>query len=399
MDNKRALRDITVLDLTRVLTGPFATMWLGEMGANIIKIEIPNGGDEARKNPVFVNGLSSFFVTINRNKRSITLNLKSEEGKNLFKELVKQADVVIENFRPGVMDRLGLGYKDLREVNDQIIYASISGFGATGPYASRPAYDVVAQAMSGIMSVTGEAGGEPLKVGASIADITAGMNAVIGILAALHARSLNGHGQQLDVALVDSVIALQQSENNRYFVTGNETPRTGNRYPANCPYGTYHAKDGVFMIGCGKDALFVKLCEQVLEKPEYAADPRFDCIANRVANYAAVGQILEEWSTRYTAEEVVEKLLANGIPAAPILSVAQISEDPHFAGARSMFPTMEQPGIGDFRVTAVPIKFSETETAVQRPAPALGEHNKEIYGQMLGISAEEIDRLKERGII
>lgn len=399
MENKSALRDITVLDLTRVLTGPFATMWLGEMGANIIKIEIPDGGDEARRNPVFVNGHSSFFVTINRNKRSITLNLKSEEGKNLFKELVKQADVVIENFRPGVMDRLGLGYKELREVNDQIIYASISGFGASGPYASRPAYDVVAQAMSGIMSVTGEAGGEPLKVGASIADITAGMNAVIGILAALHARSLNGHGQQLDVSLVDSVIALQQSENNRYFVTGNETPRTGNRYPANCPYGTYHAKDGVFMIGCGKDALFAKLCENVLEKPEYAIDPRFDSIANRVANYDAVGQILEAWSTRHTAEEVVEKLLANGIPAAPILSIKQISQDPHFAGARNMFPTMDQPGIGDFRVTGVPIKFSETETCVQRPAPGLGEHNKEIYGTMLGISAEEVDKLKEKGVI
>ena len=396
---KGALSDITVIDMTRVLSGPFATMWLGEMGANIIKVEIPNGGDESRKNPVFVNGISSFFVTVNRNKRSITLNLKSEEGKEVFRELVKKADVVVENFRPDVMDRLGLGYEELRKINERIIYASVSGFGSNGPYTKRPAYDVIAQAMGGIMSVTGELGGEPLKVGASIGDITAGMNAVIGILAALHYREQTGKGQRIESAMVDSIIALQQAENNRFFVTGNDTPRTGNRYPANCPYGTYHAKDGIFMIGVGKHEMFIKLCENVLKHPEYAIDERFNCIAARVAHQQEVCEILEAWSTQHTVDEVVETLLANGIPAAPIMGIRQICEDPHIAGAREMFPTMQQPGIGDFRITAMPIKFSETETYVHRPAPMLGQHNEEVYAELVGLTAEQLAQLKTNGTI
>lgn len=396
-----ALSDITVIDLTRVLSGPFATMWLGEMGANIIKVEIPNGGDEARKNPPFKDGgdLSTFFVTVNRNKRSITLNLKSDEGKALFKELVKKADVVVENFRPDVMDRLGLGYEDLRQVNDRLIYCSISGFGSFGPYTKRPAYDVISQAMGGIMSITGEEGGDPLKVGASIGDITGGMNAVIGILAALHARTITGKGQRVETALVDSIIAVQQAENNRYFVTGNTTPRTGNRYPANCPYGTYHAKDGVFMIGVGKDELFVKLCEQVLNCPDVPKDERFCCIAQRAIHYKEIRELLEGWAKDYTVNEVVDKLLAAGVPAGPIMSIADISKDPHFAGARNLFPTMEQPGLGEFTVTAMPIKFSETETYVHRPAPMLGQHNEEVYAELAGLTAEQLAHLKEHGTI
>jgi len=394
-----ALSDITVIDMTRVLSGPFATMWLGEMGANIIKVEIPNGGDESRRNPVFVNGISSFFVTVNRNKRSITLNLKSEEGKAVFKELVKKADVVIENFRPDVMDRLGLGYEDLRKVNDQIVYASISGFGYTGPYSKRPAYDVIAQAMGGIMSVTGELGGEPLKVGASIGDIAAGMNAVIGVLAALHARAITGKGQRVETSLVESIIAMQQAENNRYFVTGNTTPRTGNRYPANSPYGTYHAKDGVYMIGVGKNDIFVKLCRDVLKRPELAEDERFNSIANRIQHQEEICEFLEEWSMQYTVKEVVEQLLDNSVPASSIMDIGDLVVDPHFAGVRNMFPTMQQPGIGDFRVTAMPIKFSDTETGVQRPCPTLGQHNEEVYGELLGLTSEELAAMKERGTI
>lgn len=396
-----ALQDITVIDMTRVLSGPFATMWLGEMGANIIKVEIPNGGDEARRNPPFAEGsdLSTFFVTINRNKRSITLDLKQEEGKDIFRKLVKHADVLVENFRPDVMDRLGLGYEILHEINDRLIYCSISGFGSFGPYAKRPAYDVISQAMGGIMSVTGEEGGDPLKVGASLGDITGGMNAVIGILAALHARTLTGKGQRVETSLTDSIIAVQQAENNRFFVTGNRTPRTGNRYPANCPYGTYHAKDGVFMIGVGKDALFIKLCEQVLGRPDLAQDPRFCCISARVAHYKQIRTLLEDWAKDLTVDEVVEKLLQAGIPAGPILSIAEISQDPHFADARNMFPTMDQPGIGKFTVTAMPIKFSDTKTCVHRPAPTLGQHNAEVYKELLGLTPEEIERLKEKKLI
>ena len=395
-----ALSDITVLDMTRVLSGPFAGTWLGEMGANIIKIEIPRGGDESRRNPPFnADGTSAFNTTVNRNKRSITLDLKSEEGKEIFRQLVKKADVVLENFRPDVMDRLGLGYEALKKINDQLIYASISGFGTSGPYAKRPAYDVIAQAMGGIMFGVNEEGGEPLKVGASIGDITAGMNVIIGILAALHARSVIGHGQKIETSLVESIIALQQSENNRYFVDGEVIRGTGNKHPTNCPYGAYHAADGMYMIGVGKNEIWCKLCENVLGHPEYGTDPRFDSIANRIAHKAEICEILESWSMQHTVSEVVDMLLANSIPGAPLMSIADLAVDPHFNDHRNMFPYMEQPGVGPFRVTAMPIKFSETETGIYRPAPALGEHNAEVYGEMLGFDENKLAELKEKGII
>ena len=398
--NHGALRDITVLDMTRVLSGPFAAMWLGEMGANVIKIEIPGGGDESRRNPPFSpNGTSAFNTTINRNKRSITLDLKKEEGKAIFRELVKKADVVLENFRPDVMDRLGLGYEELAKINPRLIYASISGFGSSGPYAKRPAYDVIAQAMGGIMSMVGEEGGEPLKIGASVGDLTAGMNVIIGILAALHNRTNTGLGQRVETSLVESIICLQQSENNRYFVNGELVPRTGSKHATNCPYGTYHAADGQYMIGVGKNELWCKLCEKVLGRPELGNDPRFDSIANRVAHKDEVCQVLEGWSMQHTVDQVVDILLAEGIPAGPLLTIRELAEDPHFNDHRGMFPYMEQPGVGPFRVTAMPIKFSDTETRISRPAPALGEHNEEVYAELLGYNAEKVADLKQQGII
>ena len=395
-----ALNDITVLDMTRVLSGPFAGTWLGEMGANVIKIEIPNGGDESRRNPPFSpNGTSAFNTTINRNKRGITLDLKKEEGKEIFRELVKKADVVLENFRPDVMDRLGLGYEELKKINPRIIYASISGFGSYGPYAKRPAYDVIAQAMGGIMFGIGEEGGDPLKVGASIGDITAGMNSIIGILAALHHREKTGLGQRIETSLVESIIALQQSENNRYFVDNEIIRGTGSKHATNCPYGAYHTKDGMFMIGCGKNELWCKLCDQVLGKPELGTDPRFDSIVNRVAHKKEIEEILESWSMEHTTAEVVDALLAAGVPGGPLMSIKDLAEDPHFNDVRGMFPTMQQPGVGDFRVTAVPIKFSETPTTISRPAPALGEHNIEVYNEYLGFDEQKLAQLKEQGII
>lgn len=397
---KGALSDITVLDMTRVLSGPFAGTWLGEMGANVIKIEIPKGGDESRRNPPFnADGSSAFNTTVNRNKRSITLDLKSEEGKEIFRSLVKQADVVLENFRPDVMDRLGLGYEELRKINDQLVYASISGFGTSGPYAKRPAYDVIAQAMGGIMFGINEEGGEPLKVAASIGDVTAGMNVIIGILAALHARTVIGHGQKIETSLVESIIALQQSENNRYFVDGEVVRGTGNKHPTNCPYGAYHAKDGMYMIGVGKNEIWCKLCENLLGHPEYGTDPRFDSIANRIIHKNEICEILENWSMQHTVTEVVDMLLANSIPGAPLMSIADLVEDPHFNDHRGMFPYMEQPGVGPFRVTAMPIKFSETETRISRPAPALGQHNEEVYREYLGFDEAKLAELKEKGII
>ena len=395
-----ALSDITVLDMTRVLSGPFAGMWLGDMGANVIKIEIPGGGDESRRNPPFSpDGSSAFNTTVNRNKRSVTLDLKKEAGKEIFRQLVKMADVVLENFRPDVMDRLGLGYEELKRINPRIIYASISGFGSTGPYAKRPAYDVIAQAMGGIMFGIGEEGGDPLKVGASICDLAAGMNCIIGILAALHNRERTGMGQRIETSLVESVIALQQSENDRYFVEGTIIRGTGSKHPTNFPYGAYHTQDGMFMIGCGKNEMWCKLCANILGKPELGTDPRFDSIAHRVEHKKEIEELLEGWSREHTTTEVVDALLANGIPAGPLLSIKELAVDPHFNDARGMFPTMQQPGVGDFRVTAMPIKFSETPPTITRHAPALGEHNEEVYGQMLGLTPEQVADLKTKGVI
>lgn len=394
-----ALSDIKILDLTRVLSGPFATMWLGDLGAEVIKIETPVKGDDARFTPIHVNGNSTFFAAINRNKRSITLNLKAPEGKEMFLEMVKQADVVISNYRPGVMERLGLGYDVLSAVNEKIIYATISGFGQKGKYAMRPAYDIVAQGMGGIMSTTGVENGDPIRVGASIADITAGMNTVIGILAAIHARTLTGRGQSIDVAMVDSTLALMPSENMRYFISGGLVPRTGHRYIGNAPYGVFKAKDRFFIIACGSDKLFYQFCDKVLNQPELKDDERFKIMTKRSDNYYLVKDIVEKWASQYTADEAVEIILAAGVPAGPIFDMNDISKDEHIVGEREMLVKMEQPGIGEITVTNNPVKLSDTKAAIRRPAPLLGQHNLEVYGELLGYDQQKLEELAVQGII
>jgi len=394
-----ALSDIKILDLTRVLSGPFATMWLGDLGAEVIKIETPVKGDDARFTPIHVNGNSTFFAAINRNKRSITLNLKAPEGKKMFLEMVKQADVVISNYRPGVMERLGLGYDVLSAVNEKIIYATISGFGQKGKYAMRPAYDIIAQGMGGIMSTTGVEGGDPIRAGASIADITAGMNTVIGILAALHARTLTGRGQSIDVAMVDSTLALMPSENMRYFISGGLVPRTGHRYIGNAPYGVFKAKDRFFIIACGSDKLFYQFCDKVLNQPELKDDERFKIMTKRSDNYYLVKDIVEKWASQYTADEAVEIILAAGVPAGPIFDMNDISKDEHIVGEREMLVKMEQPGIGEITVTNNPVKLSDTKAAIRRPAPLLGQHNLEVYGELLGYDQQKLEELAAQGII
>ncbi len=397
--NRGALENIKVLDLTRVLAGPYCTMMLADMGANVIKIEMPGNGDDTRGMGPFKNGASLYFANVNRNKKGITLNLKSPEGKKIFLDMVKNADVVVENYRPGVMDKLGLGYDVLKEVNDQIIYAAVSGFGCYGPYSDRPGYDIIAQAMGGLMSITGVAGGSPTRVGNAMGDVLGGMNLTIGVLAAINARTVIGKGQRVDVSLVDSVVASLETGTQRYMISGKQPELMGNRYASASPYDSFTAKDGQFVIGCGNQKLFENLCKKVMKREDLLEDPRFDTNDKRCTNHQSLKQEIEKWSSNYTIEDAVDVILAAGVPAAPIMGLKEVTENEHIAHVREMFVDCEHPVIGKMRVNGNPVKLMETKAEVKTPAPLLGAHNEEIYGAMLGMDSDELKDLKERGII
>jgi len=391
------LNGLTVLDLTRVLSGPFGTMWLSTMGANVIKVEAPDSDDVTRDYAPLVNGRSCYFPTVNHNKRGITLNLKAPEGKELFLKMLPHVDVVVENFRPGVMDKLGLGYEKMKEVNPGIVYASISGYGTYGPYSQRPGYDVVAQGMSGIMHLTGMPDNPPTRVGSSIGDTVGGMNAVIAILAAVYHKMMTGKGQMVEVSLVDGLISLSTQDYIRYFAGGEVPCRMGNIYKAWTPYGTYKAKDGYYTVGCGTEKHFASFAA-VIGHPEFASDPRFCSHNARVAHRAELDEYIDEWAANYTAKEVCDMMNVAGVPISPVNSIVEVSQDEHIAGAREMFPTLDQPGIGEFKVTNIPLRFHDTGLAKLAPAPEQGQHNDDIYGA-LGLSAEEMAKLKEKGVI
>lgn len=309
-----ALGDITVLDLTRVLAGPYCTVMLAELGANVIKIEVPAKGDDTRSMGPIKNGASMYYANVNHDKKGVTLNLKAPEGKEIFLELVKRADVVVENYRPGVMGKLGLGYDTLRKVNERLIYAAVSGFGCYGPKSQRPGYDIIAQATGGLMSITGERGGNPVRVGNAMGDVLGGMNLTIGILAALHARSLTGKGQRVDVSLVDSVVSSLETGTQRYFESGVDPKPMGNRYAAAYPYDAFHAKDGMFVIGCGNDKLYHLLCTRVLMREDLLEDPRFCTNVKRCENHEELKVEIEKWSSQHTIDEAVELIDAAECP-------------------------------------------------------------------------------------
>lgn len=395
----KALEDVTVLDLTRVLAGPFCTMMLADYGANVIKIEMPGKGDDTRSFGPLKNGASMYYANVNRGKKGVTLNLKAEEGKQIFKDLVRQADVVVENYRPGVMDKLGLGYDVLKAVNPQIIYAAVSGFGCYGPNHQRPGYDIIAQATGGLMSITGEPGGHPIRVGNAMGDVLGGMNLTIGILMAIHARRLTGKGQRVDVSLVDSVVASLETGTQRFFASGKQPELMGNRYAAAYPYDSFKAKDGLFVIGCGNDKLFKLLCEKVLYKPELLQDPRFETNLKRCDHHAELKPIIEEWSHQYTIDEAVEKILQAGVPAALINDLYRITTDPHIAQAREMFVPLHHPVIGDMKVNGNPVKLMDTKADISVPAPNLGQDNGAVYKEFLGIDENALAVLAEKKII
>ena len=394
----QALQDLKVLDLTRVVAGPYAGSILGDFGASVLKIEVPGRGDDARGYGPYENGESMYYANLNRNKKGITLNLKADAGKEIFLKLVKDADILLENYRPGVMDKLGLGYETLRGLNPRLIYGALSGFGSYGPYSQRPGYDIVSQGMGGLMSITGAEGGEPTRSGNAMGDILGGMNLVIGVLLAVHARDLTGVGQRIDISLVDSVVASLENAYVRYFKSGQIPERTGNAYASIAPYDTYMAKDGWVILACGNQKLYEKFCTEVLDMPWMITDERFLTVPLRVKNNKLQKAYIEKWSMQYTVDEIVEKMLGKGIPAAPLYDVKQITEDAHIAGAREMFIEVEHPVIGRSRVNGNPVKLMDMMPRINYPAPMLGQHNEEVL-EALGYTKQQIEALRAEKII
>jgi formyl-CoA transferase len=399
MSNKKgALNDLVVLDLTRVLAGPFSSMMLADLGAEVIKIEIPGKGDDSRQFGPFKNGESSYYMNLNRNKKGTTLNLKSEEGKKIFLDLVKKADIVIENYRPGTMEKLGVGYETLKEVNPGIVYGCVSGFGHYGPYKDRAGYDIIGQAMGGLMSTTGWPDGEPTRTGTAMGDVLAGLSVTIGLLAAIRYRDKTGIGQKVDVSLVDSVVASLEIINQIYLIEGEIPQRIGNRYESVYPYDSFKAKDGSLVIGCGNDKLWSKLCK-LMGKPELLEDERYNVNSNRVKNNKEIKVIVEEWTIKKDVDKLIDEMLSAGIPCAPINNIEQVVKDPHIADAREMFVDINHPIAGDLKITGSHIKLYETKPEIKTPAPLLGEHNDYVLKKYLEYDEEKIEELKDKNII
>lgn len=392
------LDGIVVLDLGRVLACPYAATMMADMGATVIKIENPKGGDDTRKMGPFVNGNSVYYANFNRGKVGVTLNLKEPEGKEIFKEMVKKADVVLENYRPGTMEKLGLGYDVLKEVNPGIIYGSISGFGHTGPLSKRAGYDIVGQAMGGLMSTTGWPDGPATRTGTPMGDVLGALNMTVGVLAALVNKQRTGKGEKVDVALVDSVAAAMENITMIYQSTGRIPQRIGNRYESTYPYDTFPAKDGDVVIAAGNNKLYAILCD-VMGKPELKTDPRFAEVKDRVANHVAMREIIVPWTKQHTIDEVDKLLNDAGCPACPVNTLDRLVVDPQIAGARSMFPTIDQPGIGELQITAIPAHTTRTSTAPRKAAPLLGEDNADVYGKLLGLDEAKLADLKAKGVI
>ena len=392
------LEGIRVVDLTRILAGPYCTMMLGDMGAEIIKVENPDGGDDTRSwGPPFLNGVSTYFISINRNKKSLTLNLKDERGKELLRDLIRKSDIMVENFRPGTLDKLGFSWEEIHRLNPAMIFASLSGFGQTGPRKSEPGFDVVIQGEGGLMSITGEPDGPPNKVGASVADITAGMLAAQGILLSLYHREKTGVGQMVDIGMLDGQVALLTYHANGYFATGKIPPRRGNKHPSITPYETYSCKDGYFNLGVGNDSLWRRFCD-AMGLDEIKEDPKFAVNKDRVDNRLELQEILDALFAEKTVEETLDALRGAGVPCGPINNLAQVLSEPQVL-AREMVVDVDVPVAGPTKVTGVPIKLSETPGSVRTPPPTLGQHTEEVLESVLGMDEAQRNTLRQEGVV
>ena len=392
-----ALTGIRVLDLTRVLAGPYATMVLGDLGAEVIKLEQPGTGDESRNFGPFKNGFSLYFMSVNRGKQSLTLDLKAPQGKEIFLELVKQSDVLVENFRPGAMKKLGLDYETLKQSQPSLIYAACSGFGQTGPYAERGAYDMIIQGMGGIISITGEPMRPPVRVGTSISDITAALFTAIGILSALRHRDRTGEGQLVDVAMLDSMVAILENAIVRHFATGEIPQPLGSQHPAITPFEAFESADAYIIIAIGNDSLWEKFCQHV-ERLDLVSDERFATNASRTTNHDQLHPILAEIMRRRTTVQWIEGLDALGVPCGPINTIDKVVNHPQVL-AREMIAKVSHDITGSVEVPGVPIKLSKTPGQVTTPAPALGEHTAKILTGLLGKSPETVDKLEQEGVV
>jgi crotonobetainyl-CoA:carnitine CoA-transferase CaiB-like acyl-CoA transferase len=394
----RPLDGVIVLDFTRVLSGPYCTMQLADLGARIIKVEHPGRGDDTRAwGPPFVNGESAYFLSINRNKESLTLDLKHHASAGIVDALLRRADVLVENFRPGTMDRLGLGYDQVSAKHPRLVYCSISGFGDSGPRTREAGYDAVLQAEGGLMSVTGPDDGPPYRLGLAIADLGSALFATQGILAALLARERTGRGQRVDIAMLDSVAALLTYQAGIYFATGAAPMRMGNRHPSIAPYDTYRAADGDLVLAVGNDDQFRRLCT-VLGRPDLASDPRFTTNAGRVEHYESLKPALDFSIGARTLQDLTSALRASGVPGGSVRTVAETLADPQIA-ARDMVATLQHPAAGAVRVMGTPVKLSETLAEMRTAPPMLGQHTDAILKQDAGLSDAEIRRLRDAGAI
>jgi crotonobetainyl-CoA:carnitine CoA-transferase CaiB-like acyl-CoA transferase len=394
----KALEGVRVLDFTQYLSGPVGTMVLSELGAEIIKVEMPGKGEPERlAMPMTPKRESYQFLSYNRGKKSITLNLKNPKGLEIARKLAAKADILVENFATGVMERLGLGYEELSQINPRLIYASISGFGHTGPRRDEVCYDVVAQAMGGLMSVTGYPDGEPLKTGISIGDYMGGYNGVIAILAALYYRTISGEGQAIDISMQDSLWAMVFPDRANYFDTHSVPKRHGNRLSSSAPFGTYQAKDGSVVICTITDPQWQKVL-QAMGREDLSGEQRYGTRENRTKNMDEVDGLVQGWCKERTVEEVIAILKKFQVPCSPLPTFDQVANDPHLL-SREMLVEVDQPVSGKVKLIGSVYKMSKTPGDRKAIVPAVGEHNEEIYCGLLGIDAQEMQKLREESVI
>jgi crotonobetainyl-CoA:carnitine CoA-transferase CaiB-like acyl-CoA transferase len=391
----RPLDGITIVDLTRVLSGPYCTMLLADMGARVIKIEQPRKGDDTRHwGPPFLAGESAYFLSINRNKESVTLDFKQPDGRAALEQLIARADVVVENFRPGTLAKLGFDYPSLAPAHPRLVYCSISGFGQTGPRRNEPGYDAVMQAEGGLMSITGAAGGPPYRLGVAISDIVSGMFAAQGITMALFARERTGRGQVVDIGMLDSVAALLSYQAAIYFITGAAPGRMGNRHPTIVPYQTFATSDGEFVLAVGNDEQWRRFCEVA----GIEIEERFATNRQRVVQHEELERLIGERLRGRPRQYWIERLGAAGVPCGSVRDLHEVFTDPQLA-ARDMIARVEHAAAGPLRLLGVPIKLSDTPAEVRSAPPALGQHTDAVLGGDLKMTREAIANLRARGVI